>query len=111
MSILSRHYRRSQLIALPMPGGKGGQQCYGVNVPNGLEIVSHSFVEWAVDDWRREVEGQLCERSTDFSETTTANPSESSDGSERRTALFTCEKGIRTNVLARSISFNASLGK
>jgi hypothetical protein len=34
MNILTTPYRRSQLIALPMPGGKAKvEYCYAVNIP------------------------------------------------------------------------------
>lgn len=34
MNSLTTHYRRSQLIALPVPGGKAKvEYCYAVNVP------------------------------------------------------------------------------
>ena len=34
MNSLTTHYRRSQLIALPLPGGKAKvEYCYAVNVP------------------------------------------------------------------------------
>jgi hypothetical protein len=49
MNILTTPYRRSQLIALPMPGGKAKvEYCYAVNIPGDREVVSHDFVEWAV---------------------------------------------------------------
>lgn len=38
MNSLTTHYRRSQLIALPVPGGKAKvEYCYAVNVPGDLE--------------------------------------------------------------------------
>ncbi|EHS9748181.1 hypothetical protein KW059_001969 [Escherichia coli] len=47
MNSLTTHYRRSQLIALPVPGGKAKvEYCYAVNVPGDREIVTHSFAEW-----------------------------------------------------------------
>lgn len=49
MNSLTTHYRRSQLIALPVPGGKAKvEYCYAVNVPGDREIVTHSFAEWVV---------------------------------------------------------------
>ncbi|MCQ8806469.1 cell division inhibitor YmfM, partial [Escherichia coli] len=51
MNSLTTHYRRSQLIALPVPGGKAKvEYCYAVNVLGDREIVTHSFAEWAVGD-------------------------------------------------------------
>ena len=55
MNSLTIHYRRSQLIALPVPGGKAKvEYCYAVNVPGGRVIVTHSFAEWAVGDFNRQ---------------------------------------------------------
>ncbi len=55
MNSLTTHYRRSQLIALPVPGGKAKvEYCYAVNVPGDREIVTHSFAEWAVGDFNRQ---------------------------------------------------------
>ena len=57
MNSLTTHYRRSQLIALPVPGGKAKvEYCYAVNVPGDREIVTHSFAEWAVGDFNRQKE-------------------------------------------------------
>ncbi|WP_176477224.1 hypothetical protein [Escherichia coli] len=42
MNSLTTHYRRSQLIALPVPGGKAKvEYCYAVNVPGGVEKLTH----------------------------------------------------------------------
>ncbi|MCE3847141.1 cell division inhibitor YmfM, partial [Escherichia coli] len=55
MNSLTTPYRRSQLIALPVPGGKAKvEYCYAVNVPGDREIVTHSFAEWAVGDFNRQ---------------------------------------------------------
>ena len=41
MNSLTTHYRRSQLIALPVPGGKAKvEYCYAVNVPGEPPRVS-----------------------------------------------------------------------
>jgi hypothetical protein len=53
-----------------MPGGKAKVDCYAVTIP-GDRVVSHEFTEWAVGDWRREVEAQLCATSIGISETNT----------------------------------------
>lgn len=64
MNSLTTHYRRSQLIALPVPGGKAKvEYCYAVNVPGDREIVTHSFAEWAVGDFNRQKETVLCDLS------------------------------------------------
>ncbi len=65
MNSLTTHYRRSQLIALPVPGGKAKvEYCYAVNVPGDREIVTHSFAEWAVGDFNRQKETVLCDKLT-----------------------------------------------
>ncbi len=105
MNILTTPYRRSQLIALPMPGGKTKvEYCYAVNIPGERPVVSHEFTKWAVGDWRREVEAQLCATSTGISETTTESLFGLSVGSQKATALSTSEKlrGISPNALALS---------
>ncbi|EIK0194549.1 hypothetical protein LI691_005134, partial [Escherichia coli] len=78
MNSLTTHYRRSQLIALPVPGGKAKvEYCYAVNVPGGRVIVTHSFAEWAVGDFNRQKETVLCDKLTAGSKITTEYPSES----------------------------------
>ncbi|CTT81926.1 Uncharacterised protein [Escherichia coli] len=48
MNSLTTHYRRSQLIALPVPGGKAKvEYCYAVNVPGDREI-EPPRVSWRV---------------------------------------------------------------
>lgn len=76
MNSLTTHYRRSQLIALPVPGGKAKvEYCYAVNVPGDREIVTHSFAEWAVGDFNRQKETVLCDKLTVGSKITTECPS------------------------------------
>lgn len=68
MNSLTTHYRRSQLIALPVPGGKAKvEYCYAVNVPGDRVIVTHSFAEWAVGDFNRQKETVLCDKLFPFS--------------------------------------------
>lgn len=105
MNILTTPYRRSQLIALPMPGGKAKvEYCYAVNIPGDRPVVSHEFTEWAVGDWRREVEAQLCATSIGISETNTESLFGLSAGSQKATALSTSEKlrDISPSALALS---------
>lgn len=105
MNILTTPYRRSQLIALPMPGGKAKvEYCYAVNIPGDREVVSHEFTEWAVGDWRREAEAQLCATSIGISETNTESLFGLSVGNQKATALSTSGKrrGISPSVLALS---------
>ena len=104
MNILTTPYRRSQLIALPMPGGKAKvEYCYAVNIPGDREVVSHDFVEWAVGDWRREVEADLCVSLTDGSKTEGGSPSTLSAGSLRLNELSTCAKTMNmASALAQS---------
>ena len=98
MNILTTPYRRSQLIALPMPGGKAKvEYCYAVNIPGDREVVSHEFTEWAVGDWRRAT-------SIGISETNTESLFGLSAGSQKVTALSTFEKlrDISPSALALS---------
>ncbi|HHR1335729.1 TPA: hypothetical protein ACS3EN_005525, partial [Klebsiella pneumoniae] len=49
MNSLSTQYRRSQLVARPVPGGTGQVQfVYGVRVPGGFEPVCYQFAQWVV---------------------------------------------------------------
>ena len=72
---------------------------YGVRVPGGIEPVCYQFAQWAVDDFRSQAES-VCENLTDGSEITTASRSGSYAGSPKHSALYTCAKGISTNVSA-----------
>ena len=88
MNSLTTHYRRSQLIALPVPGGKAKvEYCYAVNVPGDREIVTHSFAEWAVGDFNRQKETVLCNKLTAGSKITTECPSESFVGNRKHNGL------------------------
>ncbi len=113
MNSLTTQYRRSQLIALPMPGGREPVPfCYAVNVPGDREVVTHEFAEWAVGNWREEVAAQLCTNLTDGSGTTTACPSKLSAGSQKPVALSICGKATSMgNVSVRSSNSSASSGK
>lgn len=112
MNSLTTQYRRSQLIALPMPGGREPVPfCYAVNVPGDREVVTHEFAEWAVGDWREEAAAQLCTNLTDGSEITTACPSKLSAGSLKPAALSTCGKATSMNASVRSSNSSASSGK
>jgi hypothetical protein len=100
MNSLSTQYRRSQLVARPVPGGAGPVQfVYGVRVPGGFEPVCYQFAQWVVGDFNGQAE-KVCESSTDGSEITTASRSGSYAGSPRHSALYTCAKGISTSVSA-----------
>ncbi|EMJ8067560.1 TPA: hypothetical protein NPX65_004168 [Escherichia coli] len=89
MNSLTTHYRRSQLIALPVPGGKVKvEYCYAVNVPGDREIVTHSFAEWAVGDFNRQKETVLCDKLTAGSKITTEYPSESFVGSRKHNGFL-----------------------
>ncbi len=100
MNSLTTHYRRSQLIALPVPGGKAKvEYCYAVNVPGDREIVTHSFAEWAVGDFNRQKETVLCDKLTAGSKITTECPSESFVGSQKHSALSIFAKTTRMSAL------------
>lgn len=56
MNSLTTHYRRSQLIALPVPGGKAKvEYCYAVNVPGDREIVTTALLSglWVISTGKR----------------------------------------------------------
>ena len=112
MNSLTTHYRRSQLIALPVPGGKAKvEYCYAVNVPGDREIVTHSFAEWAVGDFNRQKETVLCDKLTAGSKITTECPSESFVGSRKHIELSTAAKAMSMSASARSNSFVVNSGK
>ena len=110
MNSLTTHYRRSQLIALPVPGGKAKvEYCYAVNVLGDREIVTHSFAEWAVGDFNRQKETVLCDKLTAGSKITTECPSESFVGSRKHNGLSTSVKAMNMNASAHlSISGKSS---
>ena len=104
MNSLTTHYRRSQLIALPVPGGKAKvEYCYAVNVPGDREIVTHSFAEWAVGDFNRQKETVLCDKLTAGSKITTE--------SRKHNGLSTSVKAMNMNASVRSNSFVVNSGK
>lgn len=112
MNSLTTHYRRSQLIALPVPGGKAKvEYCYAVNVPGDREIVTHSFAEWAVGDFNRQKETVLCDKLTAGSKITTECPSESFVGNRKHNGLSTSAKAMSMNASVRSNSFVVNSGK
>lgn len=113
MNSLTTQYRRSQLIALPMPGGREPVPfCYAVNVPGDREVVTHEFAEWVVGDWCEEVAAQLCKNLTGGSAITTACPSGLSDGSLKPAALSTCGKATSmASASVRSSNSSVSSGK
>ena len=107
MNSLTTHYRRSQLIALPVPGGKAKvEYCYAVNVPGDREIVTHSFAEWAVGDFT-----VLCDKLTAGSKITTECPSESFVGNRKHNGLSTSAKAMSMSASVRSNSFVVNSGK
>ena len=111
MNSLPTQYRRSQLIARPVPGGADPVQfVYGVRVPGGFEPVCYQFAQWVVGDFNGQV-GSVCENSTDGSEITTVPRSGSFAGSPRHSALYTCVKGTSMNALAPSSSSDENSGK
>lgn len=112
MNSLTTHYRRSQLIALPVLGGKAKvEYCYAVNVPGDREIVTHSFAEWAVGDFNRQKETVLCDKLTAGSKITTEYSSESFVGSRKHNGLSTSAKTMSMSASARSNSFVVNSGK
>lgn len=111
MNSLSTQYRRSQLVARPVPGGAGPVQfVYGVRVPGGFEPVCYQFAQWVVGDFNGQAE-KVCENLTDGSEITTVSRSGSYAVSPKHSALYTCAKGISTSVSAPSSSSDENSGK
>lgn len=111
MNSLPTQYRRSQLIARPVPGGAGPVQfVYGVRVLGGFEPVCYQFAQWVVGDFNGQGE-KKCESSTDGSKITTACESTLSAGSHKPAGLFTCVKGIRMSVAAPSSNSDESSEK
>ena len=111
MNSLPTQYRRSQLVARPVPGGAGTVQfVYGVRVPGGFESVCYQFAQWVVGDFNGQA-GSVCENLTDGSEITTVSRSGSSDGSPRHNALYTCGKGMSMNASAPSTNSGVSSEK
>lgn len=76
MNSVTTQYRRSQLIARPMPGGKGPAKfVYGVMVSGCFEPVCYQFADWVVGDFNGQAEEVECEHSTDGLKTATASQS------------------------------------
>lgn len=110
MNSLTTHYRRSQLIALPVPWkSEGGVLLCSKCTRQG--IVTHSFAEWAVGDFNRQKETVLCDKLTAGSKITTECPSESFVGSRKHNGLSTSVKAMSMSASARSNSFVVNSGK
>lgn len=110
MNILTTPYRRSQLIALPMPGGKAKvEYCYAVNIPGDRTVVSHDFAEWAVGDWRREVEADLCVNLTGNTLITTESACMSSAMTATNGRSSSCETAIPMNACSHLSSSGRNL--
>ena len=108
MNSLTTQYRRSQLVALPVTGGKGPVQfVYGVRVQGAVEPVSYPFAEWVVGDFNSQAEKAECEKSTGGSVTEEASPSVSFGGSQNRGELSICGTATPMNASAHSISLSA----
>ncbi|GEM_PF-218451 len=108
MNSLTTQYRRSQLVALPVTGGKGPVQfVYGVRVQGAVEPVSYPFAEWVVGDFNSQGEKAECENSTGGFVTEEASPYVSYGGSQNRGELSICGLTTPTNASAHSISLSA----
>lgn len=110
MNSVTTQYRRSQLIARPMPGGKDPAQfVYGVMVSGCFEPVCYQFADWVVGDFNGQAEKVECEHSTDGLKIATASQSGLSGGSQKHSALSICVMATRTNASAHlSISGKSS---
>lgn len=99
MNSLTTQYRRSQLIALPVPGGAGpAQYRYAVRINGGRECVSYQFAEWVVGDFNSQAEVFPCKNSTDDTATGAALKS---------TSLVTTVKNGRLSSGASAIHTTA----
>lgn len=108
MNSLTTQYRRSQLVALPVTGGKGPVQfVYGVRVQGAVEPVSYPFAEWVVGDFNSQAEKTECEKSTGGSVTEEASLSVSFGGSQNRGELSICGVTTPTNASNHSLSSSA----
>lgn len=95
MNSLTTQYRRSQLIALPVPGGAGpAQYRYAVRIPGGRECVSYQFAEWVVGDFNSQAEAFLCKNSTDGTATGAELKSRLLAGTERNDKSFSEDQAI-----------------
>lgn len=66
MNSLTTRYRRSQLIALPVPGGAGPVQYrYAVRVSGHCVPVSYQLAQQMVGEFNRQAEAFACRNSTD----------------------------------------------
>ncbi|MBE0148288.1 hypothetical protein FOT80_02625 [Serratia fonticola] len=64
MSSLTTTYRRSQLRLLPVSGGKSpADYCYVVRIPDGWEETNHGHLDWAVGDFRQQMQEARREQS------------------------------------------------
>lgn len=112
MNSLTTQYRRSQLVALPVTGGKGPVQfVYGVRVQGAVEPVSYLFAEWVVGDFNSQAEKAECENSTGGFVTEEASPSVSFGGSQNRGGLSICGLITPMNASARLSSFSVNSEK
>lgn len=66
MNSLTTRYRRSQLIALPVPGGAGPVQYrYAVRLSGHFVPVSYQLAQQMVGEFNRQAETFACRNSTD----------------------------------------------
>ena len=110
MNSVTTQYRRSQLIARPMPGGKGPVQfVYGVMVSGCFEPVCYQFADWVVGDFNGQAEKVECEHSTDGLKTVTASLSGLSGGNQKLNGLYTCATHMSMSASVHSNSSSANL--
>ncbi len=109
---LTTHYRRSQLIALPVPGGKAKvEYCYAVNVPGdrGIEPTALQSGLWVISTGQKET--VLCDKLTAGSTLCLRSARQSHSlgaGTQRVTDL---REGYEHNASARSNSLFVNSGK
>lgn len=110
MNSVTTQYRRSQLIARPMPGGKGPVQfVYGVMVSGCFEPVCYQFADWVVGDFNGQAEKVEYGHSTDGLKTVTASLSGLSGGNQKLNGLYTCATDMSMSASVHSSSSSANL--
>lgn len=111
MNSLATEYRRSQLFARPVAGGKGPSPfVYGVRVANEFESVCREFAHWVEGDFNGQAEG-VCANLAVGTKITGGLVSTLSVGNRTPGALYTFVRTTGQSVSAQSTSSEESSGK
>ncbi len=99
MNSLTTRYRRSQLIALPVPGGAGPVQYrYAVRVSGLCVPVSYHLLSQLVGEFNRQAETFACRNSTDDTATGGELKSTSRVTTQKNDRLSSGALGTRTTA-------------